>query len=69
MLSAYEYVLDYRKTQDHGNADCLSRLPAPLTRQDAEVPGDILLLEAVEYPPVSAREVAAYTSSDPQLSK
>ncbi|XP_049519402.1 uncharacterized protein LOC125943892 [Dermacentor silvarum] len=58
-----------RKTQDHGNADCLSRLPAPLTRQETEVPGDILLLEAVEYPPVSAREVAAYTSSDPQLSQ
>ncbi|XP_037504865.1 uncharacterized protein K02A2.6-like [Rhipicephalus sanguineus] len=50
---AYEYVLDYRKTKDHGNADCLSRLPAPLTREETEVPGDILLLEAVEYPPHS----------------
>ncbi|KAK8764337.1 hypothetical protein V5799_033053 [Amblyomma americanum] len=67
MLSAYDYVLEYRKTKDHGNADCLSRLPGPLTRQETEAPGDILLLEAVEYPPVSAMEVAAFTRGDPLL--
>ncbi|KAK8786048.1 hypothetical protein V5799_007587 [Amblyomma americanum] len=67
MLSAYDYVIEYRKTKDHGNADCLSRLPGPLTRQETEAPGDILLLEAVEYPPVSAMEVAAFTRGDPLL--
>ncbi|KAK8773929.1 hypothetical protein V5799_011538 [Amblyomma americanum] len=67
MLSAYDYVIEYRKTKDHGNADCLSRLPGPVTRQETEAPGDILLLEAVEYPPVSAMEVAAFTRGDPLL--
>ena len=26
-LSAYNYELELRPTQEHGNADCLSRLP------------------------------------------
>lgn len=54
MLSAYEYELKYRKMQDHGHADCLSRLPIPRDRPDIEPPGDVLMLEAVNYPPVSA---------------
>ncbi|XP_037504900.1 uncharacterized protein K02A2.6-like [Rhipicephalus sanguineus] len=69
MLSAYEYQLEYRKTQDHANADCLSRLPAPGCHQDAELPGDVLLLEAVEYPPVTAGDIAACTAQDIQLSR
>lgn len=69
MLSAYEYQLDYRKTQDHANADCLSRLPVPAFRLEAETPGDLLLFEAAEYPPVTAAEVACCTSQDSRLSE
>lgn len=68
MLSAYTYTLEYRRTQDHGNADGLSRLPMPVTRKEAEVPGDVLLLEAVQFPPVNAVDVARETSKDPHLS-
>lgn len=69
MLSAYEYNLEYRRTQDHANADCLSRLPIPGDRRNIEPPGDVLLLEAVEYPPVSAADVASATLRDPCLSR
>ncbi|KAL3190655.1 hypothetical protein MRX96_002323 [Rhipicephalus microplus] len=69
MLSAYQYILEYRKTQDYGNADCLSRLPIPGDRPDIEPPGDVLMLEAVEYPPVSAGDVASATLRDPWLSR
>ncbi|XP_049268506.1 uncharacterized protein LOC125757199 [Rhipicephalus sanguineus] len=68
-LSVYEYKLEYRKTQDHGNADCLSRPPIPGDRPDIELPGDVLMLEAVEYPPVSAEDVASATLRDPCLSR
>ncbi|XP_072142327.1 uncharacterized protein [Dermacentor andersoni] len=69
LLSAYEYKLEYRRTQDHANADCLSRLPIPGDRRDIEPPGDVLLLEAVEYPPVSAADVSSATMRDPCLSR
>ncbi|KAL3211395.1 hypothetical protein MRX96_036447 [Rhipicephalus microplus] len=69
MQSAYEYQLEYRKTQGHAYADCLSRLPASGCHQDAELPGDVLLLEAVEYPPVTAGDIASCTSQDSQLSR
>lgn len=68
LLSAYEYNLEYRRTQDHANADCLSRLPIPGDRSNIEPPGNVLLLEAVEYPPVSAADVASATLRDPCLS-
>lgn len=68
MLSAYECRLEYRKSQDHANADCLSRFPVPTTNADAEAPGDVLLLEAVQYPPGSAAEMASCTLRDQQLS-
>ena len=29
-LSVYSFYIGFRKTGDHGNADCLSRLPLPV---------------------------------------
>ncbi|KAL3186850.1 hypothetical protein MRX96_004834 [Rhipicephalus microplus] len=68
MFSANEYKLKYRKTQDHGKADCLTRLPMPGDRPDIEPPGDVLMLAAVKYPSVSAEDVASANLRDPCLS-
>ena len=34
MLSAYTYLIEFRPTGDHGNADGLSRLPLHVTPPD-----------------------------------
>ncbi|KAL3254154.1 hypothetical protein MRX96_054298 [Rhipicephalus microplus] len=59
--------LEYRKTQDYRIADCLGRLPISGDRPDIEPPGDVLMLEAVDYPPVSEEGVASATLRDPLL--
>lgn len=69
ILAAYESRLEYRKTQDYVNTDCLSRLAVPTSNLEAEAPGDALLLEAVQYPPVSAAQVASCTLQDQHLSQ
>ncbi|KAL3214900.1 hypothetical protein MRX96_006991 [Rhipicephalus microplus] len=69
MLSAYEYKLKYKKAHDHGNADCFSRLPISVDRPDIKPPGDVLMLEAVEYPSVRADEVTSANLPDPWVSR
>ena len=32
ILSAYAYTISYKHTKEHGNANCLSRLPQEPTR-------------------------------------
>lgn len=46
-LSTYEYTIFFRKTQEHGNADALSRLP--LSEKPGEVPVPAKLVLLVEH--------------------
>ena len=67
LLSAYTYDVEFKHTQDHGNADGLSRLPqgtrhAPSTNS-AFVIGQIQAL------PVTAEKLSSATRQDPVLSK
>lgn len=69
LLSAYNYQIKYRKGQDNSNADGLSRLPLPGDVDEPAPPGDILLLEAVQYPPLLATDIAGLTEKDTVLSR
>ena len=69
-LSSYEYTLSFRKTDDHANADALSRLPLPdvpvTTRMEPEL---VLLAEHLEESPITAKDIRHWTSRDPKLSR
>ena len=68
-LGTYNYKIHYRKGKDHGNADCLSRLPLQNFPEVVPVPGDILLTASeLVKSPVSARNIRNWTSKDPLLS-
>lgn len=68
MLSAYDYDLAYRRSEEHSNADALSRLPC----QDSSVAmeGEVYTLGAVrEDFPIMAVDIAQATLKDPLLCK
>ena len=55
LLSMYEYTLKFRRTETHGNADTLSRLPLPVAPAKTETPPElVLLMEHLEDSPVTA---------------
>lgn len=70
ILSAYQYEIEFRPTNDHCNADGLSRLPlsesAP-TNAVSEV--KIFNISQMEALPVNTRQLRAATASDSILSK
>ena len=67
-LSTYEYTIKFRKTQLHGNADALSRLPLPEKPEDVPTPAElVLLVEHLNDSPVTACQVKTWTSQDPTL--
>ena len=68
LLSMYDYILTFRKTQLHGNADALSRLPLPDKPTTVPVPTElVLLLEHLDDSPVTAQQIQAWTRRDPVL--
>ena len=70
LLSAYEYTISFRKTEEHGNADALSRLPLQETRSDTPNPPElVLLMNHLGESPVTARHIRVWTRRDPILSK
>ena len=69
-LTRYTYDIKYRKTEQHGNADALSRLPLPTTvekpLQDAVA---IFQLSQIERLPVQVSQIRKETQRDPILSR
>ena len=69
-LGAYDYIMEYKPGQEHGNADMLSRLPLLQTPAKVPVSGEtILLLDMLNSLPVTSEHIRQWTSKDPVLSK
>ena len=68
-LSEYNYDVEYRKTNKHSNADCLSRLPLPNVDNDEneEQIFEINMIEYLSELPVTVKQIHKETSQDPIL--
>ncbi|XP_061774106.1 uncharacterized protein K02A2.6-like [Nerophis ophidion] len=73
ILSAYDYHMTYRRSEEHGNADGLSRVPLPETKDtDTETMTaciNALLYEHLEEAPLSEKQISKATRKDTELSK
>ena len=70
ILAAYEYTLQFRPTEKHGNADAMSRLPLPDCPAEVPVPREVVLLvEGLQESPISTDQIRTWTRRDPLLSK
>ena len=65
-LGGYEYEIKYRTGKRYGNADCLSRLPLPVTVPE-EPEEHVLLIEGLDCSPVTAAQISRCTGRDPTL--
>ena len=69
ILSAYQYDIEFKCTQQHGKADALSRLPL-LVEVSSETYGiDIFNIAQVDALPVTAAQLGQATCRDSVLSK
>ena len=72
LLSAYQYEIHFKPTQEHANADGLSRLPLPTATGSKVICSTdpaIFNLSQVESLPVTATQIQAASRTDPVLSK
>ena len=68
-LSSYQYTIACRTTQQHANADAMSRLPLPETPQKTSVPPEfVLMVQKLDEAPITAAQIAVWTQQDPVLS-
>ena len=70
ILVAYSYCIVYKPGKDPANADGLSTLPLPEFPSSVPQPGDtVLLLDKLQYAPVTAAQIKCWTDQDPFLLK
>ncbi|XP_033126304.1 uncharacterized protein K02A2.6-like [Anneissia japonica] len=66
LLSAYKYDIVYRKSNDHCNADMLSRLP---TKDSRDEHVEVNYFSYVDDLPITANDIGKATIKDPLLAK
>ncbi len=66
LLTANDYTIQYKSTQNHGNADGLSRLPLST---ESEPAGNVLNIQQIEALPTTAIQLKQATQRDPILSR
>ena len=68
--AGHTYDMVYRRGVNHGNADCMSRLPAPGLLEESPVPADVVLtLEQLDTTPITSAMVREWTRKDPVLAQ
>ena len=68
VLSAYDYCIEYRRSEQHSNCDALSRLP----HEDSKIgdESEIYSVSAIDGDfPITAKDIGKATRSDPLLSR
>ena len=70
LLAAYQYDIEYRSTEKHVNADCLSRLPIQCKKSNKGIDeAKLINLLQVESLPMDVDHVRKATQNDPMLSR
>ncbi|CDW61370.1 Reverse transcriptase family protein, partial [Trichuris trichiura] len=69
MLNAYTFKLVHKPGAQLGNADALSRLSHNASQEYIPNPPEVLFIEELPSPPLTANDVAQLTMRDPQLSR
>ncbi len=72
LLSAYEYNIEYRSSENHGNADALSRLPLPESKSshaEQSFQATLFNLTQITVLPPTPEQIKKSTEMDPVLSK
>ena len=68
ILRAYQYNMVFKAGKEHLNADCLSRLPLPVTDPVEEHETVLMMREIEDCTLLTADEIAEWTKYDPVLS-
>lgn len=67
ILAAYTYEIQYKPSEQHGNADALSRLPVP--DESFPKPNPVFRISYLDSLPITAKDIAYETQRDPVLAK
>ena len=67
ILMAYDYDITYRRSEEHSNADFLSRAPTNVATENLEL--DVNYFTHTNDLPITAKEIGSATMKDPVLSR
>ena len=60
-LASFEYLLEFRSTAQHSNADALSRLPLPEASSEVPTPAElVLLIKHLEEMIITAKQIKSW---------